>query len=57
VFIGDPQFVSLWSQPDRYYLLASETDIERLRQLVGQQNLHEVKASGGNYLLTNHALP
>jgi hypothetical protein len=56
VFIGDAQFVSLWSRPERYYLLTSGTDIERLRQLVGQQNLHEVKESGGNCLLTNHAL-
>ncbi|HEX7287066.1 MAG TPA: glycosyltransferase family 39 protein [Candidatus Angelobacter sp.] len=57
VFIGDDQFVSLWSRPDRYYLLASETNIRRLRELVGPQNVYEVKESGGNCLLTNHALP
>jgi 4-amino-4-deoxy-L-arabinose transferase-like glycosyltransferase len=57
VFIDDSKFVALWSQPERYYLLASETDMQRLRQLVGRQNLHAVKESGGNCLLTNRPLP
>lgn len=57
VFIDDAQFVSLWTQSQRYYLLAAGTDIPHLEQLVGSSNLRILKESGGNYLITNHALP
>jgi Dolichyl-phosphate-mannose-protein mannosyltransferase len=57
VFIDDAQFVSLWTQSARYYLLAAGADIPHLEQLVGQFNLRVVAESGGNYLMTNHALP
>src|SRR5262249_13533187 len=57
VFIDDAQFVSLWTQAGRYYLLAAGTDMPHLEQLVGHSNLLIVAESGGNYLMTNHALP
>jgi 4-amino-4-deoxy-L-arabinose transferase-like glycosyltransferase len=57
VFIDDNKFTSLWAEDSRWYLLAYGTDMPNLEQLVGQTNLHVVTESGGNYLLTNHALP
>jgi 4-amino-4-deoxy-L-arabinose transferase-like glycosyltransferase len=57
VFIDDNKFTSLWTGESRWYLLAYGTDMPHLEQLVGQSNLHVVMESGGNYLLTNHALP
>jgi len=57
VFIDDNRFVSLWRTDARYYLLAYGTDMPHLEQLVGQPNLHVVAENGGNYLLSNRALP
>ena len=56
VFIDDRKFVSIWNEPGRWYLLAWGTEMAHLEQLVGRPNLHVVAESGGNYLLTNHAL-
>jgi 4-amino-4-deoxy-L-arabinose transferase-like glycosyltransferase len=57
VFIDDNKFTSLWTEESRWYLLAYGTDMPHLEQLVGKSNLHVVMESGGNFLLTNHALP
>ena len=57
VFIDDNRFVSLWRADDRYYLLAYGTDMPHLEQLVAKSNLYVVAENGGNYLLTNRALP
>jgi len=57
VFIDDRQFISLWTGESRWYLVAYGTEMPRLEQLVGLNNLHVVSESGGNYLLTNRALP
>jgi 4-amino-4-deoxy-L-arabinose transferase-like glycosyltransferase len=57
VFIDDNRFVSLWRTEARYYLLAYGSDMPHLEQLVGHPNLHVVAENGGNYLLTNRALP
>jgi hypothetical protein len=57
VFIDDNKFVSLWQEESRWYLLTYGTDMPHLEQVVGRTNLHVVAESGGNYLLTNHALP
>ncbi len=54
VFIDDAQFILMWSQPSRYYLLAYGADLPHLEQLVGSSNLRVVKKNAGNYLLTNH---
>lgn len=57
VFIDDARFVSLWNEPERYYLLTYGTDLPRLERLVGPANLRIVKKNSDNYLLTNHPLP
>ena len=57
VFIDDNKFVSLWHEESRWYLLTYGTDVPHLEQVVGRINLHVVAENGGNYLLTNHALP
>ena len=56
IFIDDARFASLWSRPDRYYLLTYGADMPHMEQLVGRANLIVVKENGGNYLLTNHLL-
>lgn len=57
VFIDDAKFRQLWTQPDRYYLLAEEQDLARARNLVGDGMIRIVKQSGGKYLLTNIEMP
>lgn len=57
VFIDDAQFQQLWCGHDRYYLLASDKDIPKVRELVGPDMMHVVKESGGKFLLTNRDLP
>jgi hypothetical protein len=57
VFIDDAQFASRWKEPGRYYLLIYGSEMPRLEQLVGRENLHVVKENGGNFLLTNHEIP
>jgi 4-amino-4-deoxy-L-arabinose transferase-like glycosyltransferase len=57
VFIDDIKFTSLWQGESRWYLVAYGTELPHLEQLVGPANLHIVAESGGNYLLTNRALP
>jgi 4-amino-4-deoxy-L-arabinose transferase-like glycosyltransferase len=57
VFINDAHFVSLWNEPERYYLLTYGTDLPRLEKLVGRANLRVLKKNSNNYLLTNHPLP
>ncbi|MGB6946491.1 MAG: glycosyltransferase family 39 protein [Bryobacteraceae bacterium] len=56
VFINDQQWKTLWQQPDRYYLVITDTASERLKKLVDPKLLTVVAQSGGKLLLTNHAL-
>jgi hypothetical protein len=57
VFIGDSDFIKLWAEQQRYYLLAcDDTELARMRQLVGTANLHVVAESSGKYLFTNNPL-
>jgi len=53
VFIDDAKFKELWLEPQRYYLLALDSQLPRLQNLVGQQ-LISIAQSGGKSLLTNH---
>ena len=53
VFIGDEQFVRLWKQPRRYYLLIYGDDLSHIQQLVGEPAVFVVRRNAGNYLLTN----
>jgi 4-amino-4-deoxy-L-arabinose transferase-like glycosyltransferase len=54
VFIDDAQWKTLWLQPDRYYLVITQTEAERLKKLVDPSVLSVVAQSGGKLLLTNH---
>jgi 4-amino-4-deoxy-L-arabinose transferase-like glycosyltransferase len=56
VFIQDSDFKNLWVEPQRYYLLATESAVERLEGLVGRSQLALVAESGGKFLFTNHPL-
>jgi len=57
VFIDDAKLAELWPQPERYYLLIESPSLPRIQKLVPASDLHIVKASGGKFLLTNHANP
>jgi hypothetical protein len=54
VFINDFDLVGLWEKPERYYLVAKQSQLSRLDSLVGKDNLSVVASSGGKLLLTNH---
>jgi hypothetical protein len=56
VFIDDPQFRTLWLEPERYYLVASESALPHIEKLVGGEQLNVVIRSGGKLVLTNHSL-
>jgi 4-amino-4-deoxy-L-arabinose transferase-like glycosyltransferase len=53
VFIEDAQFQSLWLQPQRYYVLALDSQMPKLESLVGRDHLIVLASSGGKSLLTN----
>ncbi|HYL78727.1 MAG TPA: glycosyltransferase family 39 protein [Bryobacteraceae bacterium] len=57
VFLDDASFSERWLQPERYYLLIEGPSLPRIQKLVPQSALHTVAASGGKFLLTNHANP
>ena len=57
VFLDDSQFRELWIEPERAYLVASESRIPGLAGLVGQERLIVVASSGGKVVLTNQTLP
>jgi 4-amino-4-deoxy-L-arabinose transferase-like glycosyltransferase len=56
VFIQDSDFKNLWAQPQRCYLLATDSAVGRLEELVGRPQLALVAESGGKFLFTNHPL-
>ncbi|MFY9530317.1 MAG: glycosyltransferase family 39 protein [Candidatus Acidiferrales bacterium] len=53
VFIDDSQFEKLWMEPERYYIVASESELPRLQRLAEPTKLNVVKESGGKVVLTN----
>ncbi|HEV2690773.1 MAG TPA: glycosyltransferase family 39 protein [Bryobacteraceae bacterium] len=55
VFLDDAGFAELWRKPARYYLLIEGPSLPRIQKLVPQPDVHVVAASGGKFLLTNHA--
>jgi hypothetical protein len=57
VFIDDARFAKLWIQPERYYLLTSESSLSRFKNLVGPECLILVDRGGGKVLITNQPLP
>ncbi len=56
VFIQDSDFKNLWPEQKRYYLLATDSEVGRLEDLVGPSQLALVAESGGKFLFTNHPL-
>ncbi len=56
VFIDDAEFRDLWTAPDRYYLIALDSDLPALENLVGGERITRVTSSGGKSILTNHPL-
>jgi 4-amino-4-deoxy-L-arabinose transferase-like glycosyltransferase len=57
VFIEDAEFARRWQRPERYYLLVEGPAMPRIEKLAAKPDLHVVAASGGKFLLTNHANP
>jgi 4-amino-4-deoxy-L-arabinose transferase-like glycosyltransferase len=56
VFIDDAQFRDLWLRPETAYIVAKDSAVPRLENLVGHEQLHVLAASGGKLVLTNHPL-
>jgi 4-amino-4-deoxy-L-arabinose transferase-like glycosyltransferase len=56
-FLDDPALRNLWSSPKRYYLFAVPESVPRLTRLLGENQLHVVRASGGKYLYSNQPVP
>ena len=56
VFINDAQFRNLWLRPETVYIVAKESAVPRLKNLVGHEQLHILAASGGKLVLTNRVL-
>jgi 4-amino-4-deoxy-L-arabinose transferase-like glycosyltransferase len=56
VFIEDAKFKELWLQPERYYLVALDSGVPALENLVGRDRLNLVASSGGKSVLTNQPL-
>jgi hypothetical protein len=57
VFVNDAEFTKLWQAPERCYLVVDRPRLKRIESFISRENFNVVKASGGKFLLTNHALP
>jgi hypothetical protein len=53
VFIDDPEFVALWSKPERFYVLSDHEDVPHLTALVDGRPLQKIAESGGKLLFAN----
>ena len=53
MFLKDPDVPALWSSEKRYYLVAENPQLPRLRALLGAGRVHVVAEAGGKTLLTN----
>ena len=53
VFLNDSEFKSLWTAKKKYYLVAYQTGVDRIKSLVGAEHFQIVASSGGKFLLTN----
>jgi hypothetical protein len=53
VFLDDSKLKTLWSQPQRYYLVARANEMQRFADLLGQSNIDVLGRSGGKLLMTN----
>jgi hypothetical protein len=53
IFLKDADVPALWTSGRRYYLVAENPQLPRLRKLIGEGNLHLVASAGGKSLLSN----
>ena len=53
IFLKDPDVPALWNSDRRYYLVAENPQIPRLRKVVGEDHLHVVASAGGKTLFSN----
>jgi Dolichyl-phosphate-mannose-protein mannosyltransferase len=53
IFVDDFVFKNLWLQPERVYIVASESAVPGLELLVGEEHLNVVAKSGGKVVMTN----
>jgi hypothetical protein len=53
VFLDDAQWQKLWLGPERAYIVASRTALDRLQKLVGADRLNILAESGGKLVLCN----
>ena len=56
VFITDSDLPRLWSQPQRWYLVAEKDRFEEIERMLGQDRVFVVRKSGGKYLITNYQI-
>ena len=56
VFITDSDLPRLWSQPQRWYLVAEKDRFEQIERMLGQDRVFVVRKSGGKYLITNYQI-
>jgi 4-amino-4-deoxy-L-arabinose transferase-like glycosyltransferase len=56
VFLDDMKLKALWSQPQRYYLVAKADNLPRFVNLLGPSRFELLKTSGGKILLTNQQI-
>jgi 4-amino-4-deoxy-L-arabinose transferase-like glycosyltransferase len=57
VFIDDSQWTKLWLSRERYYLVVTQSAMQRLEKLVGREQLNVIISSGGKVLLCNRPAP
>jgi 4-amino-4-deoxy-L-arabinose transferase-like glycosyltransferase len=53
VWLTDSQMPAYWNSPERTYLFAERPAVARYEKLLGRENLHVVKESGGKFLFVN----
>jgi 4-amino-4-deoxy-L-arabinose transferase-like glycosyltransferase len=53
VFLSDSDFMRAWSTPDRYYLVSTQREADRIEALMGREHFEIVASSGGKLLLKN----
>lgn len=56
IFLDDAKFRELWAQPGLKYVVARDSAVPHLKDLVGAENLHPVTVSGGKVLMANRAV-
>jgi Dolichyl-phosphate-mannose-protein mannosyltransferase len=56
VFIDDAQFRNLWLRPEAAYIVAKDSAVPRLENLVGREQLHILAESGGKLVLANRPM-